>query len=102
MIGPYESTGLSRTASRQKLFVCEPEVPDRERACAEQITTDLARRAFRRPVDQADLDRLMPFYEEGRGGPGGFDEGIELMVTAVLASPDFLYRAIAPSERRER
>jgi hypothetical protein len=96
MIGPYGSSGLSPTASRRKLFVCEPEVPERERACAEQITVDLARRAFRRPIGQADVDRLMPFYEEGRKGPGGFDEGIELLVTAVLASPDFLYRAIAP------
>ena len=94
LIGPYNSPGLSPTASRRKLFVCEPEVPDRERACAEQITRNLARRAFRRPVSQADLDRLMPFYEEGRAG--GFDEGIELMATAVLASPDFLYRSIAP------
>jgi hypothetical protein len=98
MIGPYASTGLSPTESRKKLFVCEPEVADRERPCAELITTDLARRAFRRPVDKADLDRLMPFYEEGRRGPGSFDEGIELMVTAVLASPDFLYRAIAPRD----
>ncbi len=98
MIGPYASTGLSPTESRKQLFVCEPEVADRERPCAEQIATDLARRAFRRPVNQADLDRLMPFYEEGRKGPGGFDEGIELMVTAVLASPDFLYRAIAPRD----
>jgi hypothetical protein len=96
LIGPYGSPGLSPTASRRKLFVCAPEVPERERACAEQITVDLARRAFRRPIGQADLDRLMPFYEEGRKGPGGFDEGIELLVTAVLASPDFLYRAIAP------
>ena len=98
MIGPYSPTGLSPTPSRRKLFVCEPEVPERERACAEQIGTDLARRAFRRPVNQADLDRLMPFYEEGRSGPGGFDEGIELMTTAVLASPDFLYRSIAPRD----
>jgi hypothetical protein len=96
LIGPYNSPGLSATASRRKLFVCEPEVPDRERACAEQITRNLARRAFRRPVSQADLDRLMPFYEEGRAAAGGFNEGIELMVTAVLASPDFLYRSIAP------
>jgi hypothetical protein len=96
MIGPYGSAGLSPTASRRKLFVCEPEVTDRERACAEQIAVNLARRAFRRPVGQADLERLMPFYEEGRRGPGGFDEGIELLVTAVLASPDFLYRSIAP------
>jgi hypothetical protein len=96
MSGPYNSPGLSPTPSRRKLFVCEPEVADRERPCAEQITATLARRAFRRPIDQADLDRLMPFYEEGRRGPGGFDEGIELMVTAVLASPDFLYRVVAP------
>jgi hypothetical protein len=96
LIGPFNSPGLSPTASRKKLFVCEPEVPDRERACAEQITSHLARLAFRRPVSQADLDRLMPFYEEGRKGPGGFDEGIELMVTGVLASPDFLYRTVAP------
>jgi hypothetical protein len=98
LIGPFNSPGLSPTAARRKLFICEPEVPDRERACAEQITTNLARRAFRRPVTQADLDRLMPFYEEGRSGQGGFDEGIELMVTAVLASPDFLYRTVAPRD----
>ena len=67
LIGPYHSPGLSPTASRRKLFVCEPEVADRERACAEQIATSLARRAFRRPVTQADLDRLMPFYDRGAG-----------------------------------
>jgi mono/diheme cytochrome c family protein len=96
MTGPFDSTGLSRTTSRALLFVCEPEVTDRERECAEQIAANLARRAYRRPVGQADLDRLLPFYEEGRKGAGGFDEGIELMTTAVLASPDFLYRTIAP------
>jgi hypothetical protein len=98
LIGPYGSPGLSPTPSRRKLFVCEPEVPERERACAEQIATNLARRAFRRPVTQQDLARLMPFYEDGRAGAGGFDEGIELLTTAVLASPDFLYRAVAPRD----
>jgi hypothetical protein len=101
MIGPYQATGLSHTTSRDMLFVCEPEVPEREQACAERITANLARRAFRRPVTQADLDRLMPFYEQGRSGPGGFDEGIELVVTAVLASPDFLYRSIAPPKNAD-
>ena len=98
MTGPYESTGLTKTDSRRKLFICEPEVESRERECAEQITANLARRAFRRPVGQADVERLMKFYEEGRQGAGGFDEGIELMTTAVLASPDFLYRSIAPAK----
>jgi hypothetical protein len=95
--GPFESTGISRTASRDRIFVCEPSVTAEERACAEQIAAHLARRAFRRPVDRADIDRLMPFYEAGREGPGGFDAGIEQLVTAVLASPDFLYRAIVPT-----
>jgi hypothetical protein len=98
LIGPYNSPGVSRTASRDLLFICEPEVPERERACAEQITANLARRAFRRPVDDADLERLMPFYEQGREATGSFDGGIELMTTAVLASPDFLYRTIAPPQ----
>ena len=98
LIGPFSSPGVSRTASRELLFVCEPEVPERERECAERIVAELAERAFRRPVTQEDLGRIMPFYEEGRLGRGGFDEGIELAATAVLASPDFLYRTIHPSE----
>jgi len=97
LIGPYKSTGVSRTPSRELVFICEPEVAERQRECAESIATNLMRRAFRRPVDQGDLDRLMPFYEQGQSGPGGFDAGVELLLTAVLASPDFLYRSVAPA-----
>ncbi|HEU4619969.1 MAG TPA: DUF1592 domain-containing protein [Gammaproteobacteria bacterium] len=95
--GPFESTGVSTTASRKKIFICQPESAGEERGCAQRITANLARRAFRRPVTQDDVDRLMPFYEAGRSADG-FDAGIEQVVTAVLASPDFLYRAIAPPE----
>ncbi len=59
------------------------------------IAATLARRAFRRPVGADDVARLMPFYDTGRKS-GSFDTGIEQLVTAVLASPDFLYRAIDP------
>jgi len=96
--GPFNSTGVSRTASRALIFVCDPKKLG-ETACAKQITENLARRAFRRPVTAEDLARLMPFYEAGRQDAGSsdgsrFDQGIEQMVAAVLASPDFLYRAI--------
>lgn len=97
LLGPFNATGLTKTASRRKLFVCEPEVVERERECAVEIAANLARRAFRRPVSQSDVDRLLPFFEEGRKGPGGFDEGIEVMTAAVLSSPDFLYRSIEPT-----
>ncbi|HEY0302632.1 MAG TPA: DUF1592 domain-containing protein, partial [Rhizomicrobium sp.] len=76
--------------------VGEPASTAEEPACARRITENLARRAFRRPVTQADVDSLLPFYEAGRKEEGGFDSGIRQMVTAVLSSPDFLYRAILP------
>ena len=94
--GPFGETALTRTASRQKIFVCTPETAAEERGCAERIGAQLARRAFRRPADQTDIDRLMPFYEAGRKTTGSFDGGVEQLVTAVIASPDFLYRGIAP------
>lgn len=96
VVGPYEATNVYRTPGQEKLFTCEPEVPDRERACAEQITANLAERAFRRPIARDDLDLLMAFYDAARDGGGGFDSGIERMVTAVLVSPNFLYRGILP------
>jgi hypothetical protein len=94
--GPFGETALARTPSRQKIFVCTPETEAEERGCAQRIATTLARRAFRRPVEQSDIDRLMPFFEAGRKTGGSFDVGVEQLVTAVLASPDFLYRGIAP------
>src|SRR6267154_2141279 len=102
VVGPHAATGPTRTSSREKLFICKPEVPEQERACAERITADLAGRAFRRAVTREDIGGLMAFYDAGREGPGGFNAGIEQMVTAVLASPDFLYRGIArPQDRND-
>jgi mono/diheme cytochrome c family protein len=91
--GPFNPKGVSRTPSRALIFVCDPK-PAEELSCARQITENLARRAFRRPVTPEDVAHLMPFYEAGRQGGGTFDQGIEQIVAAVLASPDFLYRAI--------
>ena len=99
VVGPYAATGPTRTPSREKLFICKPEVAEQERACAQRITTDLAGRAFRRPVTKDDVVGLMAFYDAGREGTGGFNAGIEQMVTAVLVSPDFLYRGIARSQK---
>jgi mono/diheme cytochrome c family protein len=103
IVGPFNPTGISRTASRALIFVCEP-TSGGESACARKITENLARRAFRRPVTSEDVNSLMPFYETARGAQarqgaassegGSFDFGIEQVVTAVLASPEFLYRSI--------
>jgi uncharacterized protein DUF1592/uncharacterized protein DUF1588/uncharacterized protein DUF1585/uncharacterized protein DUF1587/uncharacterized protein DUF1595/cbb3-type cytochrome c oxidase subunit III len=98
VVGPYQPHGLSLSASRAKIFVCEPQQPSDERPCAEKIARHLATEAFRRPVTDAEVNTLLKFYETGRTDPGGFDSGVIELITAVLSSPDFLYRAIsAPS-----
>jgi hypothetical protein len=86
--GPFNSPGVSETPSRRKLFVCK----NQDTACARRIAENLARRAFRRPVSSADIDSLMPYFDNGRAA--GFDAGVEQMVSAVLVSPEFLFRAI--------
>jgi mono/diheme cytochrome c family protein len=88
--GPFSPTGVSRTPSRGLIFVCDANTS----SCARQITEDLAHRAFRRPVTADEVTRLMRFYEAARKGRGTFDQGIEQVVAAVLASPNFLYRGI--------
>src|SRR5437667_11147786 len=65
-----------------------------ETACAHKIVGNFARRAFRRPVTDEDLNPLMRFYKTGYAN-GGFEKGVREAVTAILASPHFLYRAEA-------
>jgi hypothetical protein len=90
--GPYKATGVS-TLSRSLIYVCDPKTAG-ETPCAKQITENLARRAFRRPVSDTDVTRLMQFYDSGRKDGSTFDKGVERLVAAVLASPEFLYRTI--------
>ena len=90
--GPYSPTGISDTPSRKKIFVCHPTGASDEDACAEKIITALTREAFRRPVTEGDMKLMMKFFHDGRKEKD-FDTGIRSVVTAVLASPFFLYRA---------
>jgi mono/diheme cytochrome c family protein len=90
--GPFNSPGVSETASRRKIFVCRTQ----DKACARRIAETLARGAFRRPVTTADIDSLLPYFDSGRAA--GFDAGVEQMVAAILVSPEFLFRAIKTPE----
>ena len=89
--GPFNATGVSDTPSRSRLFVCRPTRAADETACAKTIISTLARRAYRRPVTDADVTSLMSFYDAGRR-EGSFDRGIELATRAVLVSPKFIFR----------
>jgi hypothetical protein len=63
--GPLSVTGMSASASRSKIFICQPKSSQDEPPCANRIVANLARRAFRRPVTADDLNPLMAFYKAG-------------------------------------
>jgi hypothetical protein len=94
--GPYNVRGVGEGPSRERLFVCHPTANlgsnVDETACANKILTNLARRAFRRPVTAADIEAPMSFYKRSRQNGGNFDDGIRAGVARVLSSPYFLYR----------
>ena len=95
IVGPYNPAGTGRTPSRERVFVCEPANVAAEEACARQIVRTLAKRAYRRPVDDVSLNGPMRFYRAARtegGEDRGFDAGIERALAAILVSPQFLFR----------
>jgi hypothetical protein len=95
--GPLDPTGRGDTPSRRKIFSCQPSSPSEEAACAQQILRQLATRAYRKPVDQASLDILLSFYENGRA-QGDFDTGIQYALSRLLVDPQFIFRFEAEPE----
>ena len=89
--GPYNAKQAEDSPSRRKIFICRPTTPADETACARKIISNLATHAFRRPANNADVDSLMAFYQEGRR-EGNFEDGIENALARILTDPKFIYR----------
>ena len=94
ILGPFAPAGgAGDTPSRQRVFVCRPESAAEEAPCARAILSVLARRAYRRPVTDADVDKLFAFYTEERAQAGStMDSGLEMALRALLVRPEFLFR----------
>ena len=90
--GPFNVKGLSSTPSRDRIYTCHPEKGANAATCSKQIMSTIAKRAYRRPVNDEDLKELQVYYDEGFK-QGGFESGIRSAITGILASPFFLYRA---------
>jgi len=93
IVGPYNVSGISETASRKRLFTCKPKTGAQETPCAAEILSGVARRAFRRPATAADIKRPMEFYDDARKEGGDFNAGIRAGLARILASPAFVFRA---------
>jgi hypothetical protein len=89
--GPFNVTGPGDSPSRRRIFGCRAAEGD-GLPCAKTILGTLARRAYRRPVTDAEMARLTGFYQDERGRSGSFDAGIENALAFMLVSPQFLFR----------
>ncbi len=92
--GPYGADGAGDTPSRRRILSCRPATGTTgadEVACVRSILSTLARRAYRRPVTDVDLERLMPFYDQGRA-EASFERGVQRAIERLLVSPEFLFR----------
>jgi cytochrome c553 len=94
IIGPYAAKGPGETPSRRRIIGSRPasagDAGDND-ASAKRILTALMRRAYRRPVTAADVEGPLALYRDART-EGGFDAGIEMALSAILVSPEFLFR----------
>ena len=91
IVGPYNPAGAGDTPSRRRVLTCSPSSEKDQDACARKILSTLMRRAYRRPVTDADLKKPFELYRAAKAEEG-FDAGIEMGVSAVLTSPEFLFR----------
>lgn len=82
IIGPYAAKGTGDTPSRRRIFVSKD---------PRQILSSLMRRAYRRPVTESDLKGPLELYRKASAN-GDVEAGIELALSAVLVSPEFLFR----------
>jgi hypothetical protein len=104
--GPFNAVQTqAQSPSRQLIFSCYPAQQSEEIACASEILSRMARRAYRRAVTDTDLALLLDFFNNGREQGGGFDAGIQFALEFILSDPDFLIRSIdepgdlAPGEK---
>ena len=101
--GPIDATGAGDTPSRRRIFTCVPQNEAEAQLCAEDIIGTLARRAYRRPVDETDLGLLMDAWRRANANEG-FEAGVQNAIRVILASPAFLFRdepddeSLAPGE----
>lgn len=90
--GPLDSDGSKFPESHRKIVFRQPGHDEDQRQLAREVLARFAKRAFRRPVSDAEVDGLLAIYDLGADHPAPFERGLQMAMSAVLASPSFLFR----------
>lgn len=90
--GPFNVASPGNSPSRSRIFTCYPRAPQQAASCARTILSNLARRAYRRPLTESEIDRLIGLYQAERDKGRSFDAGVQTGLAYILVSPQFLFR----------
>lgn len=88
--GPYNAPPPPVPEAQRRLVTHRPDVPPRE--AAREIVARFATRAFRRPVQAAEVDRLLRLYDQAEKHGERFEGRIRTALQGILVSPHFLFR----------
>jgi hypothetical protein len=92
------ATQLANQTAKAVLFGVKRGWLISDRAYARNLLEHFARRAFRRPAQPQDLDPLLALYDQSRKKGQDFEQALRTSLSAILASPDFLFRSEADQE----
>jgi mono/diheme cytochrome c family protein len=96
IIGPYNYNRAPSQESKRKIFICDYSNKSAQSGCMRKIVSNLAARAFRRPLAAGEIEPFVTIAEnaQSRGGasPQAFEHGVSIALRAILVSPDFLFR----------
>jgi hypothetical protein len=102
VIGPYEQVRGPSPELLKKIFTCgHPSDGPHDAACARKIIANLARRAYRRPVEDKEVDELVKLATSAQADGESFEESICLAIERMLVSPNFLFRVEKPPASAE-
>ncbi|MGZ3417479.1 MAG: DUF1592 domain-containing protein [Polyangiales bacterium] len=93
----YETAALdaahqAMVARRDTLVGCKPASGVTDDACTRAFLSKLGRRAYRRALTDEELDTWVSIANDAQTKLASFDEGLEMAITGILTSPNFLFR----------
>jgi hypothetical protein len=90
--GPYNPHARPLTESHKRIFLCGHQPGEHRPECARRIVAALARRAYRRPVTDKEVNALIRFVAMAQQHGDSFEQGMRVALEAILVSPHFLFR----------
>ncbi|HWC00842.1 MAG TPA: DUF1592 domain-containing protein, partial [Bryobacteraceae bacterium] len=90
--GPYHAEPAALPPGYWRIFVCGHRPGHHNPDCARNVIANLARRAYRSPVNDEEVNKLLGFVQMAQQHGDSFEQGIRVALTAILVSPRFLFR----------